>query len=845
MFIHQNSKFLLFTTVLVASSFSIIYSFDINQKFLLTFSNFLNIGDINITEKSSCMSSITSEFTQRNYIQFLNYSGHSFSELGNRYACKNNGYYYFFLTITKILPEKSDNLEKQLDIFLGVKQENFGFCIHPLCNKTAFNVFNSTGNEKFYNYIRTEYDLSDIEIFGCNESEEYSKTFLILGSIALTYIVIMIILRLISSFLLKGNEEDTHVSNVKIEDDFNDVGQLFKTKKDNKKSQKGNDNNDSFEGASGIQEEQKENSDDEDEINNNNDNKNEPQIKPELNKNNISDDDDNDEGESYESHNSLFERYNNDVSDIGNLEKFISPVEGGNAQKVQAQNVKQSSKPNQIRFAQSTIFHGNFFSSLCNSLNDNIFPNITIKTIFTFQNEMFDSNNVKVLTGMRALILLMMTLFKTFENFYKQPSIGRGTSMFINSLNFGLIKFSSFSYHCFVLLDGINFAFRYMVYTKKNKSCLNVFKLYIKMMLPKMLCFFIIFYFVYFIGNDISMLYGKTAIFNQIYTEINNNYQCLYNPIYFIPGVLSYLPPVDSDKCFSFIYFCINEFICITLMFVLLTILRAIKKPIVDYIISIWVFINILLSFLTFILTDKKHLKYKAYVLELIMGEKLSINFPHLMFNMYFIGMISGLVYFYYLLSMKETSEFMREKYLPFNYCVSIIALFVGKKKFGKYIIIILSILGLIILTFLFQGIKLIKLENKHEMLLDFDLLFKGIYCYEKILFVLMFGIIGTALMVENEQMVFKRFFANKIFFWIERVAFVYLILLDYGSLFIYSLFDVNGIEWDYLFLWFLTAFEMLIMLIVAVLVTVLVELPFRYFVKKIIGKGERDKKKF
>ena len=99
-----------------------------------------------------------------NYQNILLYTGHDFSYLGSPVDCgkSKNNYTYNILSFTRNLDETSDNYQKQLDVFLDLKQVIVGLCMWDDCVPEVEAIAQEEPDSKFYKTLTTYYGITKI-----------------------------------------------------------------------------------------------------------------------------------------------------------------------------------------------------------------------------------------------------------------------------------------------------------------------------------------------------------------------------------------------------------------------------------------------------------------------------------------------------------------------------------------------------------------------------------------------------------------------------------------------------------------------------------------------------------
>lgn len=846
-----------------------------NTRTLIDFINGLTSMFDQETILINCSMVSLSEIYQNHYNNFLLYTGHDFSSLGNPGECVAHNYSYHILAFDQILNEQTQNLEEEIDVFLGLEKVIVGLCIWKDCIEAVNYIVKTKGSE-FYDSIRTYFNINDIRNY-YEDTEPYSFFSYVLFGIILGYFSIRLILTIICSLFIKNPEEDS-LNNSKNKgegEDFDEVGKLFKDKKKNnvkKKDSKKSESIDSndYEGLSGIQVEENEEEDEENEkklgANNHEKSKEEEDIKKtesekEKNKrihheknekkqeeDEEDEDSDKDKDEETEnddeskiSSNSLFER-NNDVSNILNLEQYIAPANSNIAQvqsPIPQTNIQTGSKI-KANINLTSVPLSSRINLCLIGINDNFLKDISTNKLFSKRNKLFNSKYLETISGIRAIVILFMTLNTLFTIFYKNPTSKSPTPAFFGTIYFGLIKLSSYTPYCWVYLDGLEYTFKIFNYIKKDKSAKNFFILFLRMVIPKFIAFVLIFFGVYFSGQDLMKLLGKTMLFKEHYEENVKTMKCIDKPyIIFLFPFFGYWGEnfIECRKCFKFSYLFVNEFNCLVLLFILIYVMYKLKSKLFDNLFLEFVSLNIVFSTFLF---DIIGISPSKYTLSYVMGENLSLITPNSMFNIFFIGALSGIIYYYYVESMNELGSFLKEKYYPFSLTMKIMRCLIGSNFFIKLTFIILSSLIIIFLSIIYFILKATTIPA-NRLLIDFNIGLFILYRIENLVFTLCFSILVLNLLFANDKLPIKQFFGNIVFFWFERISFQYVLLLEFIVMVVYSLFSQNGIYWDYLYFWYLTLFIFILNLILSIFSTTMFELPFRLMIVNLC-KNKRKK---
>ena len=398
--------------------------------------------------------------------------------------------------------------------------------------------------------------------------------------------------------------------------------------------------------------------------------------------------------------------------------------------------------------------------------------------------------------------------------------------------------------YSWIFLDGFVYTFKLMNFVKKNREFKNFLK-FSANLIPKIFVFLIIFYGVYFFQNDIRKVSVLSSLFEQ-YTENNFNYKCLKNPLYLL---FPFINPITSDNnkmvynyfnnCYQFSYLIINEFYCIIILIVMFYFLYRYKSQVLDIAISIIMFINIIImNFLPYLFEGIKNEKY--YLLKYLLGETFSLRYPNIMFNIFFIGVFTGLIYYYHYFSVNDLNSYLLEEYLPFKYLSNLMQFFLKSNWFIKLLFILFS-LGIIIVDCLIFFI----LQSKGitgQILFPFSGFLKILYLYETPIIILSSSILIIFLLFTEDKFQIKAFLGSKMFYIMEKISFSYVCFIQMICLLFISSTNYHGETWSFLFFYYITCFEFAFCLISSFIFTLVFELPAKILVNNLRGKKLKGK---
>jgi len=796
------------------------------------------------------------------------YSGHKLSDIGDPVTCVNENYTYLLALLTYDINETSSKIEDKISLFTSKEKSNLGICIWEECNNYINQVLIKDIDKGLKKNLNKIYHIKDIKVIMNNKKikEEkyiYSLGIKILGMIVLLYFLIFVILKLIVMCTDKHQKA--------VEAKIFELRTGKKIKKDYLKEEanviKEEDNEDDNSDEEDEEEDEKEDKDKSKSRNKSRNNKNKSKSSNKI-KNNIIDidndkeeeeekeekeeeeeeeeeDDDNDDSKI--SHDSLFKK-EIEQSKIRYIERNLNKMNNINLDlEYSLDDDKYEKKDNLINDYRKKKAQLSGCYAKMNNFNQSFLSLISIHSITQYNNnQIYTNKGLEMITGLRTFVLMLITFNISFRLFEESPSLRQMHSVFIRNFLFGVVKYSSFGMYFWVYLDGLVYTFKLMNYVKQDKSFKTFLKFSINL-LPKILSFLMIFYGVYFFQKEVGIFSGSTIVFDQ-YIENEYNYKCLKNPLYLL---FPFINPITSsnnkminnyyNNCYQFSYLVINEFYCIILFIIMFYFLYKYQSKILDLIITLLILINILvMNFLPYFFEDVKNEKY--YLLKYVLGETFSLRYPHNMFNIFFLGIFSGLIYYYHYFSVNDINSFLQEDYLPFQYLSNLMQLMFKCNWILKSFLILLS-LGIIFVDCLIYFIIQKEVKNGN-ILFEFSGILKILYLYETPIIILSTSILLIVLLLAEDKMQIKSFLGSKIFYIMEKISFNYICLIQMISLLFLSSSINHGEIWSYLFFFYIMFFEFAFGTFVSFLFTLAFELPAKVLANYLRGKKMDNKKK-
>ena len=467
---------------------------------------------------------------------------------------------------------------------------------------------------------------------------------------------------------------------------------------------------------------------------------------------------------------------------------------------------------------------------IINNIYNYLFEVISHKNIFQLNNkELFNELKIEILSGLRTIILVLIIFNKIVQVFYEYPSSPLGNLDFYNSLNFIFIKFSTFAESCWVFLDGFIYCYKFMFWIKKKKQRINFYSsilFLIKTTIPKIFMFFLINIILFKNIKDISKIFGAPALFENFYLSKGNS-KFVKNPLYYL--IPFYIPFYHKKIfCFTSNIIILNEFYCLIFLIFTIYILYKIRNPIFDYFTLLIPLVSAIFTFVYY-----SNFQFENYTLSYILGEKLILKYPFLMFNIYLYGAFIGLLYFYYIDSLSNISNFQQSKhYYPFIFIFKLLSILKTDKQIKRYVLSIFSFIILFILASFYSIAKKIYLRER-AFIFRFNLIWKILFIYEKYIFVLFFGIMTFMIISSYDKFWVNIFLRGQVFISFSRISYSFFLIGEIITYLFFTLFDMSIFDWNYQNICYITYVLTLIILCISEILTIYFEIPIRILLNK------------
>jgi len=321
----------------------------------------------------------------------------------------------------------------------------------------------------------------------------------------------------------------------------------------------------------------------------------------------------------------------------------------------------------------------NFIKELYNifSFRLNFTRLIDIEYIF------YNEKNMENFSYWKCLILLLLCFNYVISIAIKMPHRDYFNSKNFTNISFIFYKLTIYAIDCYIALEASIFIYRLMNYVKKNGNSFKVFLKFYLFSLPKIFLFFLIFFtFQLQIENYGKNVDDKYSFYQNFIYKLKKKECYCGNPFIIFDYFNLVYTENNSEKylkCFSWVYVNINMFLSFSFFIFIFYFSLRIKKKYFDYLVTIiflCLFFTLYLNFMD--------LKESEYKLSFLQGEILSIKKLHLFCIKYFMGVITGLFFFYandILLNDSYISN--KDNYLPFEF-IFLFLKFLNEKQANK-----------------------------------------------------------------------------------------------------------------------------------------------------------------
>jgi hypothetical protein len=318
----------------------------------------------------------------------------------------------------------------------------------------------------------------------------------------------------------------------------------------------------------------------------------------------------------------------------------------------------------------------------------------------------------------------------------------------------------------------------------------------------------------------------------------------------------------DFNACFEFTFVFRNILICSLIFIVIIFFSFLLRNKLFDIIIMI---LNVFFFFVSmlFIVDEKTKLdgKYNYYHLS---GQKYSTKFFFSSLGFYYVGYVLGFLIFHYdnnqyegqinnkneiNIKLEEEENKLNENndeknnhnnlsinefnlnYYPFSFLNNFLLWLTNVKDKFKIISLLVCLLLIILLTMGFQIYLNYEIENFQIKITKLIYIY---FLYEKHAFIILFLIINVILLTWSKKGLLKRISNSYFFIAVSRIGFTMICISQFSNYFSFCFFFIK-VKYHLTTFILISIGNFLIFFVPCFLFNVVVELPLRMLIKKIL----------
>ena len=463
------------------------------------------------------------------------------------------------------------------------------------------------------------------------------------------------------------------------------------------------------------------------------------------------------------------------------------------------------------------------------------------QALFSKENRYYNDSGIELFGFLRIILMFFIIYNQNILTLLEIPGKDQYNDNFYSSWLFFLVKTSSYVPVCWIVLDGAEFSYKLMNYSKKylhkNTKQTIPFIMYLKFMLfsiPKILQVLYIFFYFYLLNQYFSQFIDLGLLFDYYSGYILNQRECWRQPYtLFMPFSFNYIDYKNREftNCYRFTNIYTNELYFIIILSIVVYISFKLRSKIFDYVVLLLAGGNTLVCFLSYF---SKDLLKTDIDLRFTFGQNYTEKFPHLFFNIFIIGFYAGICYFYFNDAVLEDSLRQSEAQLPFQFCFGLIGSIDKIKEWAKKLIL-LCLLGFLFLLSFAPYISSYSYKSYLHPINSFDI-FMDIY--GKNLYAIGFGFIMLFLITYPKESTLKNLIQTNIFVPFERVSTAFLCMEDLIVYIIYCVFHFQ-LKMTYQNLFLISIGLLFISFFTCVITTICIEMTFRKLIKFITGSNK------
>ena len=468
-----------------------------------------------------------------------------------------------------------------------------------------------------------------------------------------------------------------------------------------------------------------------------------------------------------------------------------------------------------------------------------IFKNLS--ALGEVQNYMYNDINLEIPRAFQAISLFFFALVSTFNNFIYYPSSDYFNNEIFIGFGISLVKFAQYSSYFYLSLNAFIYSFKFISYYKKyiHKQLIKNYSLvfiYLLTFIPKIIMFIITSYVFHLYSIDII-----DKISNYLHQD---EYKIRLEPRECINNIYKYLfffsTYTKDDRmegfiyCYNYVYSFVNEFYSVIFIIIIFCISIKVRSIILDIIIILLVVINLILNFLFFDYTSKYKANESKYDFTFFLGEKLSIKYFHIYLNIFFYGVFAGIIHFYNI-DIISTDRISSNKYFPFCFLDNISNFLSNLSGFKRSLFIILDISLLIALSSVYM---IENILNNNSLIFNLNYWLSLLHIYENHIATILFMILVLLFCTMDSDSAAKQLFKSWLFIFISRIGYFFYSICE-TTIIIFLIVTNYQTHLNISDLLFLNFGQFICGIIISTIFVIIVEIPMRYFIKKLRKKIE------
>ena len=497
-----------------------------------------------------------------------------------------------------------------------------------------------------------------------------------------------------------------------------------------------------------------------------------------------------------------------------------------------------------------------------------------VMLLITKKNRLYNDNGLEVIVFMKTIVVYFHVFFGTFSSLVSLPSPEVFNREFFSSYLIFFYKISINSFTCWITLEGAYTTYKLMKYIKtqfyeyhkkrqkySDVRLLIVCGKFILLFLPKIIFFFIIYYFFYFDVQKFDYLMITKNIYKYIIDYIlRKDIECNENPFKNLLSTIFTRDMKYFNACFEFTFVFRNILICSLIFMMIIFFSFVLRSKLFDKIIMI---LNVFFFFVSmlFIVDEKTKLdgKYNYYHLS---GQKYSNKFFYVSLGFYYLGYVFGFLLFHYdnnqyeeqinkknEIKLEEEENKLNENndekdnhnnlsinefnlnYYPFSFFNTFLHWLTNVKDNLKIISLLICLSLIILLTMGFQIYLNFEIKNFQIKLSKLIYIY---FLYEKHIFIILFLIINVILLTWSNKGLLKIISDSYFFIAVSRIGFSIICISHFFNYFSYCFFFIK-VKYHLPTFMLISIGNFLLYFVACFLINVVVELPLRLMVKKIL----------